>query len=392
MKSIILITTFILSLIFSNICAQNSSSSTLMQRDFQISFIHPIGTNGIDASGYENKLSLNILAGYAGGLSGVEFGGFSNIISENVQGIQLAGFDNIVGNNFEGFQSSGFVNIVNGKSDGAQFTGFTNIVRKKGVGIQLAGFSNIAGNDYMGIQACGFVNFVGKELTGAQLAGFTNISKDASDGFQIAGFANIVSNNFHGAQVCGFLNIAQNLNGLQLGVINISDSVGEGIPIGFLSIVKKGYHKIEISSNETFNINIGLKTGMEQFYNIFSFGMKVNHGNHRWGIGYGVGTKFRLYDKIDMNIDLSTHGILNNDWWDHGYHSLNKLEITISKQFEEHLTIFVGPSFNMNISNKKDSEGNLIDNNIAPWTSYETIRKNRTKINMYPGFRVGFRF
>ena len=46
----------------------------------------------------------------------------------------------------------------------------------------------------------------------------------------------------------------------------------------------------------------------------------------------------------------------------------------------------------MNISTKKDSEGNLSGNSIAPYTSYETIRKNRIKIEMYPGIKVGIRF
>ena len=57
-----------------------------------------------------NRVSLNILGGYARGLKGVEFAGWFNIERENVEGLQFAGLFNAVGDTVKGMQFAGLFN------------------------------------------------------------------------------------------------------------------------------------------------------------------------------------------------------------------------------------------------------------------------------------------
>ena len=135
-------------------------------RPFQITFITPMGTNGMEAGQITNMFSVNLFAGYAGGLDGVEFGGFSNVINGDVKGVQFAGF----------------TNVVNGGTNGAQFSGFANIVRKDLIGGQFTGFSNVVTGNVSGVQVSGFSNVAKGDLNMAQITGFANVVNGTTDG------------------------------------------------------------------------------------------------------------------------------------------------------------------------------------------------------------------
>ena len=395
-----------------------NTKDELKERPFQITFITPMGTNGIESGKFTNKFSLNLFAGYAGGLDGVEIGGFSNVINGKVQGAQFAGFTNIVNGGTTGAQFAGFTNIVRDDLTGGQFTGFSNIVAGDVKGIQISGFTNIAKGNLNtaqitgfsnivngktdGVQIAGFSNVTRKEMSGVQLAGFSNVAVNNADALQIAGFSNTAKDTLTGIQLSSFINTAKHVNGFQIGFINVCDSIENGIPIGFISIVRKGYHKLEIGGGESFYANASIKLGVSKFYNIFSIGIKPYAGTIIWGPGYGIGTEFKINEKFNMNIDLisycifdSEHDWRNQDWetgnWDYEFSSLNKLSIMLSKQFKKHLTVYGGPSFNVTISNETDNEGTLTGTKIAPWTIYKRTYRE-TLIEMYPGFRAGIRF
>ncbi|MFC2136578.1 hypothetical protein ACFLTE_00235 [Bacteroidota bacterium] len=93
-----------------------------------------------------------------------------------------------------------------------------------------------------------------------------------------------------------------------------------------------------------------------------------------------------------MNIDATAYYLAEGDKWWKGNASMFKLDIIVSKQLLNNLAIYGGPSFNVITSNIKDSEGVLIGSSITPWTTHDKIRKNKKRIEMYPGFNVGFRF
>lgn len=238
-------------------------------RPAQISFLPMLGTNRRLSGIVDNTLSLNIIAGYSGSVSGLEIGGLINVTRQDVTGLQVAGFGNVTGGQVSGVQVSGFfnnnqgsvhgvqlagfqnvvldtiqgaqiagfVNVIKGKMDGFQLAGFTNIAAKDVEGIQLAGFTNVAFGDVDLLQASGFANW-GRNVGGGQLAGFMNTAWGNVGGGQLSGFTNISKGNVGGWQLTGFANAATgNVNGGQLsGFANVADSVKALQATGFANV------------------------------------------------------------------------------------------------------------------------------------------------------------
>ena len=54
--------------------AQQTMAKRQSGTRLQVTFITPLGTNGIDAYKYTNRFSFNVFAGVSGGTRGLEFG------------------------------------------------------------------------------------------------------------------------------------------------------------------------------------------------------------------------------------------------------------------------------------------------------------------------------
>ena len=317
-------------------------------RLFQISFLPWLSSDPMLTGTVTAHFSLNILAGYNGGVDGIEVGGFMNAVRHDMNGTQLAGYINIVGNRVSGMQAAGFVNLNLGRTDGIQLAGFTNITLDSLKGIQVAGFVNTLKGQMKGVQAAGFFNVTTRDVDGLQMAGFGNFSRMrvkaaqlsgfgnycesvggvqvggflniASDrveaaqiagflnitgnasGAQVAGFCNIAPGRVRGAQIAGFLNIAHHLEGFQLALINYSDSVSRGVPVGILSIVAHGMHRLELAADPLFPLQIQVKTGVPVFYNQFRFGHSFRNA---LAIGYGLGSRLGAYRRLALHLDVS---------------------------------------------------------------------------------------
>jgi len=386
-KIFTLFTAFLLS-VFS-VLAQESENGEFKRQSFQVSFIPFLGTNGINSPDYINELSINIIAGYSGGVDGVEIGGMLNIDRDFVSGLQIAGFGNIVGGSVEGIQVSGFANACNGNLNGAQIAGFSNVIRDYVDGIQIAGFANVNGNKMKALQIAGFCNVVKDRVDGIQLAGFANVNGNDARALQIAGFTNLVRNDFTGTQVSGFLNIARNVKGVQIGFINICDSI-EGIPIGFLSIAKNGYKAWEIWGNESLNAGASFKIGVKKFYNIFSLGVHPFGPNFLWGYGYGIGSEIMLNQNTRLNIEGITYQINDRTWEINNLNMLNQIRFNFGKNISDNVNFFIGPTYNIYIS--KDSPSNdIFGLDIPPFAFYDKTRRN-TNVKMWFGVNAGFAF
>jgi hypothetical protein len=456
--------------------AQNVS---LPQRTtMQVSLLPFVGSDYLTSGAKTNNVSLNILAGYTGGVNGVELGAFANIVHHNVKGAQLAGFTNIVGQNTTGVQAAGFFNVnngtvtgvqmagfqntLNGQMHGVQMSGFNNITTQNVDGVQLTGFVNIAvkdvnmaqlsgfvnwGRNVGGLQATGGVNFAMGNVEAAQLAGMLNVSRHVNGvqaagflnvaygnigmaqlagmanycdsvtgvqmagfvntarlnvtalqaagfvnyggevtGAQIAGFTNICMGENKGLQLAGLLNVARKLNGVQIAFLNIADEVEAGVPIGFISIVNKGYHTFELSSDENFYANLTFKLGVKRFYNIF----KARKGyNNIMAYSYGAGMLFPLTAKTEWAPEIITsvmHDTRNNQ-----FHLGSMLEFTPLYNYNvaKYCTFFVGPKFCYAYT-EQNPETNQFNqfNGLTVWRD----NINNLQHQVWVGAQVGYRF
>ena len=294
---------------------ESSNNLTIFNRvPVQISLWPGMGTSGLINSSSVNRLSLNVLGGYSAGTEGVEVGGLVNINKTDMHGVQVAGLSNMTGRDMKGAQVSSIFNY-NGRSfEGAQVSAISNVNMGNMEGVQISCISNINRGEMKGVQLSVVSNFAEKDIDGTQLSVITNIALERinsgqgslianyakhSGGLQFAFFANIVKGRNQGFQNSPHFNYAKYNDAAQLGFLNVSDS-SSGVPVGVISIVKHGYHKLEISTNEILATGLSFKTGVERFYNIFE--MTVN--DEYVFSTYGVGTQIALTEKLNLSLDL----------------------------------------------------------------------------------------
>lgn len=380
--------------------------TTILQRDWQVSFLTPIGTNGLESGKYTNKVSFNVLSGYAGGLRGAEFGSLANIERGKVKGAQFAGIANIVNDDMKGAQFAGITNVVNGYSKGGQFSGIanitadssdaihaagiTNVVGGNVFGAQLAGIANVAKGNMIGPQGAGIVNAVKGSMYGVQVAGIANVASKDIRGTQIAGIANISAKTVSGLQVAGIINLAKKVRGSQIGLINYADSVS-GVQIGLISIAKNGYRKFEVFGGEALYGNVAFKMGMPHFYNIFAAGAGAISNGFSWGVGYGFGSDFKLSKVTNLNIDLLCYQLNEGEFITRELNLLNQAKINFSFLISNKTRLFVGPVFNIKVSNVTNDENSNVGAEMVPWNLYDKTVSG-TNVMIWPGLHAGFRF
>jgi len=402
----------------------------------QISIWPNVGTNLKLSGQVENRFSLNILAGYSAGVKGVEVGGLVNIDRKDVSGLQIAGIGNVVGGTTTGAQISGIFNNNRQDVKGLQLTGISNVILDTMKGAQIAGISNVLRGTMHGWQVAGISNFTTESVDGVQISGISNYTKKDVDvlqvagvfnmgenvnGFQISGLINVARKNVGGWQIAGLSNYAKTVrlsqlaglgniaaervkgaqvsllfnyskyvDGGQFSFINIADSVG-GIPIGFISIVRKGYHKIELSVEEILYTNFTYKIGVRRFYNIFTAGVQPGSEGPIWGFGYGFGGQIGTRRAV-VSLDLKGTQIMEN---------VDKQAFNVSFRFNpvlgirivKRLSFFVGPAVNLHVSDLKDPVTGEFLTNIAPEKTllWEDVPGTDTQFQLWWGGSFGLR-
>lgn len=371
-----------------------------ISRDWQVSFIPYVGTNHRMSGNVYNKISFNILGGYARGVSAFEAGGLFNLNRENMSGAQFAGLFNIVGDSVKGMQGAGLFNVTGKKQEGAQAAGLMNINGGTASGAQLAGLMNISPVSE-GFGAAGLMNISGT-TKGALAAGLANIT-DSLQGFSAAGLFNVSS---HGTsaqmaglfnvadetafQAAGLFNVANHVKGVQLGVINIADSAS-GAPIGLLSIVKKGVHQLELSGDEWFYANASFRTGSHKFYNILSAGYQPGSRATLWQVGYGVGTSFRISNRWRLELNLSAHHVSKGAFiW--GPSELYRFNPCVEYRLAKLITVAAGPSINLYHTDRLMPEFDHTYSAVTPYRSFSNNTDDFYNQKGWIGGRVAVRF
>ncbi|MBN7813973.1 peptidase associated/transthyretin-like domain-containing protein [Algoriphagus pacificus] len=329
-----------------------------INRKFQVSFVPFIGTNRKISGSVTNDFSFNILGGFSGGTNKAELGGLFNINRGDVGKLQLAGLFNQAGGTVSGLQIAGLVNA--------------NLDSVKAV--QLAGVSNFTTGPVRGVQG----------------AGVLNIATSTVNGTQLAGVINYTHRDVEGAQIAGVMNIARNVKGLQLGLFNYSDSIS-GVPIGLISFVRKGYHKLEIGTDEVLPLNFSLRTGTRGFYNMLFAGIRPEKADSvTWAFGYGVGSSPKLANKLFLNLELSSQQLIKGNI--QALNLISRAYIGLDYQFAKHVGIYAGPSFNLRYFDNSFTDHPELFSITNPKIRSEKTLADNFKSQTWWGFRAGIRF
>ncbi len=324
------------------VMSASAQKTTNNERDFQISFISPFGTNGTQSHLITNKYSINILGGYSAGNRVLELGSLYNVNAKFTSGVQAAGIVNYTG-----------------KSDEAvQFAGIANVAKSGDASFQAAGIANIT-----------------HEVDGVQTAGIANVAHEVE-----------------GVQAAGIVNIADKVEGVQLGLINIAGSYDSGVPVGLINIVKEGgKQEFEVSFSEAINTTVSFKLGTEHLYTIFSVGANYINQPVNYAAGIGFGTHIDWEDGWANQIEIMGYALTEEGSFDTQLNMLTQLKFTFSKDISKRFKVFAGPVFNMTISDYFNLDTGKLGSSLAPWSLWKND-SDRTRLNAWVGFTAGIRF
>ncbi len=361
-------------------------------KPFQFSFIYPLSSDWVNSTENSYKFSLNMIGGITGRVNGVELGSVFNINKYSVRGAQFAGGFNLSGygagkEESNVTQFAGLFNYV-GVGAANQFAGGINFT-ERGI-VQAAGVINI-GKDVK-TQLGGGINIV--QSTVFQAAGAINIARESSA--QLAGGINITQK--AGFQGAGGINVAKESTcqlapinvtgkgGFQLGVINVRDTV-DGVSVGLLNIVKRGGIKdVGIEGGEFVHAALTFRSGTERFYSVISAGW--NFSEELLAIGAGFGTSFSFNSWLGLNLELVYHQLHDSPWDVDVYTGLAQLRPMIDFRIARHFKVFVGPTANLLIQNRKNDTPFI----KTPYKSIYNKTVNDTQLDGWLGFTAGMRF
>lgn len=365
----------------------------------QVSFIPSWGTNRLINGLVTNKYSLNIIAGYSANINGIEIGAVANIIRQEMNGVQIGGALNVVGEDVNGLQVAGAVNTNLGDMDGVQVAGAVNRVKGDINGLQISGAINTAAvksADSLSLkgwngQVSGGINLHGGERINLQVSGAYN-QANSVDGLQLSGAVNYVKGTVNGLQMAGLYNHTYKLRGIQFGLINHADTIENGFPIGLVNIIRNGYQKWEISTDETFYVNAAYKTGGK---NLYSF-LKIGAGKYL-NAAYGIGYTTNPQRKISVNLDLSGSALFNTDSdYDVFAGDIWRAQLGFNFKVSNKILITTGPSFNFCSPDKEQKQvvNNSLSSSSSPYFgNYHLDKAVSTLDNQFWfGWQFGVRF
>lgn len=360
-----------------------------------------------------NRFSLNILAGRAHALEGVELGsvwnaytgyvqgaqyagvantvdgalrgaqfaGIGNLVGSTVSGAQFGGILNIAGGDVQGYQSAGIVNIADGKLTGAQTSGITSLAGGDVSGAQFSGIASVAAGS-VDAQLSGIANVADGDVSAVQVAGIASVASGRMRGLQLSGIASIAGDRSSGAQISGILNAAPRSSGLQLGVVNISRE-NSGVPIGLVSYVYETGLRYDVWADEAGILSAALRSGNRHISNYLGAGTVVSTNDFTFAWMAGIGVEDDLSRHVFGAVEAVTHSLHDEDFT--AWASLSKLRLIAGWKVARTVAIMAGPSLNVFVS--PDSDGA----DLAPWSIYDG-RSGDVDVRIWPGFNVGLRF
>ena len=361
----------------------------------QVSILPFIGTNERLSGNVINDYSINFLGGYSMGTRQIELGFFVNMDRADVSWLQIAGFGNLVGRNVYGIQAAGFANVNGGETKAVQLAGFANTNLGESIGVQLAGFANTNLNRTNGVQVAGFSNVSIGNSKGVQVAGFGNVQVGDYRGSQIAGLTNIATEKISGSQIAALFNHGRRVQGTQIGLINYADTLG-GVPIGLLSIVNTGYHKIELSADEVFYTNLAFRSGVRKFHTMIGAGFKPQQSlaatdTSVWTFGYGAGTSPKLAKWLYLDLDLSSQHV-NRGSFTNALSLLNKMYVGLDFQVAKKFSIATGITLNGYLTRTTYSDYPELFTDFTPKIIYDKNLNHDINLKMWWGAKVALRF
>jgi len=154
---------------------------------------------------------------------------------------------------------------------------------------------------------------------------------------------------------------------------------------------KSLYKAFEMSVSEGLNIQAEAKVGIKPIYGIFGIGNQFLGEDYQWAFGFGVGTHLIRQQKQSLNLEYMIYHVNENELWTDNFNNYQQIKLLYSKRIGEKLSIFGGPTANLNVAENKQSFGHTFESTFAPYDMYSHVGDNHTAKG-WIGFTLGIRF
>lgn len=414
-----------------------TSPDTLRYTAFRLGVLPGISTLGDRAFDTRSTYSLNLLVGVHGALdeapastgrrfrTAFELGVLGNVNTRYANGVQIAGL----------------ANVSAGTADGVKIAGLVNLSGSHAAGLHIAGLGSFSQGDLEGLLFSGGVTFAEQSLSGLGALGLVGVARGSMEGLMVSaalltaprmsglfasplifvedgeglflsaislsrrhsglqgGLLN-VSERMEGLQF-GYANVVGRMSGLQIGLINASEiaeglQVGlinvarefEGMPVGLLSVYGNGRLDVDVWNSDLGSLNLGLKLGTPQVYNMLSVGVNPLLGPDFWQVGWSIGAinPFQVSTDVDDITDFSIFK-LNDGEWDSSPSTQFKLRYLRLRELSPSVRLYYGPTLNMLLLARGEDQGLLED--AAPYRLFR-IRGQEKEASFWVGYTVGF--
>ena len=151
------------------------------------------------------------------------------------------------------------------------------------------------------------------------------------------------------------------------------------------------YKAFEMSVSEGLNLQAAAKIGIRPVYGIFGIGTQFLSEDYKWAFGLGIGTHLIKQEKQSMNLEYMIYHVNQNEIWTDNFNNIQQIKLLYSKRIGEKISIFGGPSLNLNIAENKQSFGHTFESTFAPYDIYSNVGDNHTAKG-WIGFTLGIRF
>jgi len=153
----------------------------------------------------------------------------------------------------------------------------------------------------------------------------------------------------------------------------------------------KNYKAFEMSVSEGLNLQAAAKIGIKPVYGIFGIGNQFLAENYKWAFGIGIGTHLLKEENHSLNLEYMIYHVNENEIWTDNFNNFQQIKLHYSKRLCEKVSIFGGPSINLNIAENKESFGHTFESTFAPYDNYSNVGDNHTAKG-WIGFTLGVRF
>lgn len=153
----------------------------------------------------------------------------------------------------------------------------------------------------------------------------------------------------------------------------------------------KFYKAFEMSASEGLNLQAAAKIGIRPVYGIFGIGTQFVTENYKWAFGLGIGTHLLKEENHSLNLEYMIYHVNEDEIWTDNYNNYQQIKILYSKRLGEKVSIFGGPTANLNIAENKESFGSTFESTFAPYDMYSHVGSNHTAKG-WIGFTLGIRF